>query len=179
MRGACFMCDYHHYKIALYWLIVGVWPQQQGLGARRITRAEAHPVPAGARSQTWELQCFLSQTFQSVDALVPPDILYQMTVCPSHGIKVRICLSLCIHISTLEQERGLDALNFTGTHDINFYFGGFDSGLRSVQKGKTGRCMGSTNWAEGDRNQTGWCNCQVSMMVLRMKSAWVDRDEMV
>ena len=29
-----------------------------------------------------------SKTFQSVDALVPPNTLYQMTVSPSHGIKV-------------------------------------------------------------------------------------------
>ncbi|KAF8438683.1 hypothetical protein BGX38DRAFT_906002 [Terfezia claveryi] len=64
----------------------------------------------------------LSQTFQSVDALVPPDILYQMTVSPSHGIK----------------ERGLDTLNFTGTYPINFYFVTLIEGFESFKKANWG-----------------------------------------
>ena len=62
--------------------------REEGSGGRKISTTQAKPLQTGARSQTNVSQHSLSQIFQSVDALVPLDILYQMTVSTSHGIKV-------------------------------------------------------------------------------------------
>lgn len=108
----------------------------------------------------------LSQTFQSVDALVPPDILYQMTVSPSHGIK----------------ERGLDTLNFTGTYPINFYFVTLIEGCESFKKAKLGN-----EWDARIKQKVIGINLDDAitkyqatfheevMMILHVKRARVDR----